>query len=644
MCGLVGYFGGNANISEQSGEVLLESMADQITRRGPDDAGYWYSPEQKIGLGHRRLSIVDLSPAGHQPMSSASGRYIIAFNGEIYNHPQLRKDLSVHARAWRGHSDTETLLAGFDHWGIQKTIELAVGMFAFAVWDRQEHILTLGRDRIGEKPLYYGRHGKTFLFGSEMKALKQHPAFRSEINRDAVSLLLRHNYIPAPYSIYQGISKLEPGCLLSVSALHPEPMVWSYWSVSEIAKRGVKNTFTGSPKEAVDIIEQLASDAIRQQMMADVPLGAFLSGGVDSSTVVALMQAQSSRPVKTFTIGFHEEGYNEAEHAKVIAKHLGTDHTELYVTSDEAISVIPDLPKLYCEPFSDSSQIPTYLVSRLAKQHVTVSLSGDAGDELFCGYNRYQMTNKLWRKLAILPTPLRIAAAKGITSFSPQSWDQLAKCVPGLARFNNIGDKLHKGAGVMASRSVDELYLGLVSHHRSPSTLVIGSQEPATLLSGNIPDLVGLDDVQRMMALDLMTYLPDDILVKVDRAAMGVSLETRVPFLDHRLVEFAWSLPQAIKLREGQSKWPLRQLLYRHVPRELIDRPKMGFGVPLHKWLRGPLKDWAEALLDQNRLVQEGIFEPLPIRILWLEHLSGKRNWAYLLWDILMFQAWFEAQ
>jgi len=454
--------------------------------------------------------------------------------------------------------------------------------------------------------------------------------------------LLRHNYIPAPYSIYQGISKLEPGCLLSVSSTTKEPKVWSYWSSSDAIVAGVQVPFTGTPDDAVDELERLAKLAIKQQMMGDVPLGAFLSGGIDSSAVVALMQTQSTRPVKTFTIGLHEEGYNEAVHAKAVAKHLGTDHTELYVTSEEAMSVIPDLPTLYSEPFSDSSQIPTFLVSKLAKQHVTVSLSGDAGDELFCGYNRYQMTNNLWNKLSMLPVPLRTVLANGINSISPQAWNNLATYMPGAKRFNNIGDKLHKGAGVLASRSVDELYLGLVSAHRDPAVLVVGAKEPSTLLSGNAPDLIGLSDIQRMMALDLMTYLPDDILVKVDRAAMGVSLETRVPFLDHHIVEFAWSLPQSIKLKEGQTKWPLRQVLYRHVPRKLIERPKMGFGIPIDKWLRGPLRGWAESLLDEGRLRREGFFHPGPIRSLWSEHLSGKRNFAGLLWSILMFQAWLE--
>jgi len=519
-------------------------------------------------------------------------------------------------------------------------------MFAFAVWDRQTSTLTLGRDRLGEKPLYYGWQSDVFLFGSELKALKAHPAFENNINRGALCLYTRHNYIPAPYSIYEGIAKLRPGSLLTVSLQQREPKVWAYWSGAQVAEFGVANAFVGSAEQAVDALELLLKDAVRQQMMADVPLGAFLSGGVDSSTVVALMQAQSSKPVKTFTIGFNEEGYNEAVHAKAVAKHLGTNHTELYVTAEQARAVIPRLPTLYDEPFSDSSQIPTFLVSQLARQHVTVSLSGDAGDELFCGYNRYQMTANLWRKLAAVPLPLRKMAARGITSISPQSWNRLAGALAGLilrsARFANVGDKLHKGAGVLASQSADALYLGLVSHWHDPAAVVIGGHEPPTLLTGNVPALEGLDDVQRMMALDMLTYLPDDILAKVDRAAMGVSLETRVPFLDHRVVEFAWSLPQSMKLRDGQTKWALRQVLYRHVPQALIERPKMGFGVPIDSWLRGPLREWAEDLLSETRLKRDGFFHPAPIRQKWAEHLSGQRNWQYHLWDVLMFQAWLE--
>lgn len=649
MCGFTGFLAAPAKTEGELKE-MARFMANALAHRGPDDTGAWVDAQAGIALGHRRLSIVDLSPAGHQPLQSVSGRYMISFNGEIYNHQLLRQTLEAteQAVAWRGHSDTETLLACFDAWGIQGTIERAIGMFAFAAWDRQTKNLTLGRDRLGEKPVYYGWHGlgndAVFLFGSELKALRAHPAFENKINRGALSLYLRHNYIPAPYSIYDGIFKLLPGSLLTVSLEQREPMVWAYWSGAQTAVSGVANVFLGGTEQAVNELEVLLKDAVRKQMMADVPLGAFLSGGVDSTTVVALMQSQSSRPVKTFTIGFDEEGYNEAVHAKALARHLGTDHTELYVTAEQARAVITLLPTLYDEPFSDSSQIPTFLVSQLARHHVTVSLSGDAGDELFCGYNRYQMTANLWRKLAAVPLPLRKLAARGLTSISPQLWNKLEGAFAGLmprsARFANVGDKLHKGAGVLASQSVDALYLGLVSHWHDPTSVVIGGHEPPTLLTGYVPALDALDDVQRMMALDMLTYLPDDILTKVDRAAMGCSLETRVPFLDHRVVEFAWRLPQSMKLRDGQTKWALRQVLYRHVPKALIERHKMGFSVPLDSWLRGPLRQWAEELLSTDRLKREGFFHPAPVRQKWAEHLSGQRNWQSHLWDVLMFQAW----
>jgi asparagine synthase (glutamine-hydrolysing) len=656
MCGLVGFLGGVAGADGD--EALLRGMADALFHRGPDDSGVWCDTVQRIGLGHRRLAIVDLSPAGHQPMVSASRRFEIAFNGEIYNHLDLRRELErlphpnplpkgegINAN-WRGHSDTETLLAAIEVWGVEATLKKAIGMFAIALWDRQTNTLTLARDRMGEKPLYYGWQGngaeRVFLFGSELKALKAHPAFVAEIDRGALCLLLRHNYIPAPYSIYQDIAKLEPGCLLTVSLAQPEPIIWKYWDAIEVARSGVAQPFDGTPEQAVDALEVLVKDAVRQQMMADVPLGAFLSGGIDSSAVVALMQAQSSRPVKTFTIGFNETGFNEAVHAKAVAQHLGTEHTELYVSPQQAMDVIPRLPSLYCEPFADSSQIPTFLVSQLAKQHVTVSLSGDAGDELFCGYNRYQLTSSVWKKISWLPTPVRTLAANGLTSVAPATWDGAARWIPGAGRYIALGDKLHKGASVLASRTIDELYLGMVSHLQNPAEWVVNGQEPPTHLTGLHPDLDGLGDVERMMALDAISYLPDDILAKVDRAGMGVSLEGRVPFLDHRIVEFAWRLPLDYKLRDGQTKWPLRQVLYRHVPRELIDRPKMGFGVPLHDWLRGPLREWAESLLNESRLQREGYFHPAPIQKMWVEHLSGRRNWMAQLWNVLMFQAWLE--
>ncbi len=654
MCGLVGYLGDGAWGGGEAAQVVLGRMANTVFSRGPDDFGFW-ADDAVVGLAHRRLSILDLSPAGHQPMVCATGRYVLVFNGEIYNHLDLRTELAkvgavgAPVGGWRSHSDTETLLAGFAEWGIKATVERCIGMFAFAVWDRQQRVLTLGRDRLGEKPLYYGWQGQGdkafFLFGSELKALKAHPVFATEIDRDALCLLMRLQYIPAPHSIYRGVHKLLPGCLLTVSLNRREPIIERYWSLPEVALAGNRSQLVVSPERMVDELEVLLKSAVRQQMMADVPLGAFLSGGVDSSTVVALMQAQSSQPVKTFTIGFNEEGYNEAVHAKAVAHHLGTDHTEMYVTPRQALDVIPKLPSLYCEPFADPSQIPTFLVSQLARQQVTVSLSGDAGDELFAGYNRYLITQARWKGISRLPLSLRMALASVIYSISPGAWNNalgtLERWAPQSLRQSGFGEKLHKGAGVLAAKSINELYLGLVSHWE-PDGLVIGGQEPSTCLRGRPLELPGLDSVQRMMVLDAITYLPDDILVKVDRAAMGVSLEGRVPFLDHRVVDFAWRVPQSLKLRDGVGKWILRQVLYRHVPKELIERPKMGFSAPIGAWLRGPLKAWAEALLDEGRLRREGYFNPTPIRTKWLEHLSGKRNWQYLLWDVLMFQAWLE--
>ncbi len=652
MCGFVGFLGGEATSGLAGDEAVLRRMADAVAHRGPDDDGYWCDVAQRIGFGHRRLAIVDLSPAGHQPMVSASGRYAMAFNGEIYNHLLMRRQLedSALAPAWRGHSDTETLLAACDAWGIEGALQGSGGMFALALWDRDSSTLTLARDRIGEKPLYYGWQGSgsgaVFLFGSELKALRAHPSFVNAIDRGALSLYMRHNYIPAPYSIYKGIRKLVPGSMLTVSLQQREPMLHTFWSGAQSAVAARDQPFDGSAEQAVDALEGLLKDAVARQMMADVPLGAFLSGGVDSSAIVALMQVQSSRPVKTFTIGFDADGYDEAPHARAVAKHLGTEHTELYVSAEQALAVIPRLPTMYDEPFSDSSQIPTFLVSQLARQHVTVSLSGDAGDELFCGYNRYQITARMWRKLSRLPLPARRLAARSITSITPKAWNRLGQALadwlPRTGRLAHLGDKLHKGANVLTSASVDALYLGLVSHWDDPASVVLGTQEPPTLLTGNRPHLGAMDAVERMMALDLLTYLPDDILVKVDRAAMAVSLETRVPMLDHRVVEFAWSLPQSMKMRNGISKWVLREVLYRHVPRALIERPKMGFGVPLENWLRGPLRSWAEELLSESRLRRDGYFAPGPIRKKWDEHLSGRRNWQYHLWDVLMFQAWLD--
>lgn len=642
MCGLAGFFS-PAKLTADAAEVARQ-MSEAIIHRGPDDTGVWVDAVAGIALAHRRLSILDLSPAGHQPMASNGGRYVIVFNGEIYNHLELREALA--GMAWRGHSDTETLLAAFEAWGIEATLKKCVGMFALALWDCETRSLTLARDRMGEKPLYYGWQGDVFLFGSELKALRAHPAFLGEIDRDALALYLRHNYVPAPYSIYHGIAKLPPGSWLTLPADAPVAVETFYWRARDAAQADVRRDL--NDETAAGELDTLLRRAVGGQMVADVPLGAFLSGGVDSSTVVALMQSQSERPVQTFTIGFHEAGYNEAEQARAVAAHLGTEHTELYVTAEQAMAVIPRLPALYDEPFADSSQIPTLLVSELARRHVTVSLSGDGGDELFGGYNRYMWASRIWRSLGWAPRPLRAALAGVLTSLPPAAWNGvfagLSAFLPKRWRYANPGDKLHKLAGILAVHSPEEIYLALVSHWQQSADMVIGATESATVLTdarqwADVPDFAS-----RMMYLDQMTYLPDDILTKVDRAAMDVSLETRVPLIDHRVVEFAWQLPLSMKIRNGQSKWLLRQVLYRYVPRELIERPKMGFGIPLDAWLRGPLRDWAEALLDESRLRQEGYFYPEPIRQKWAEHLSGQRNWSYHLWDVLMFQAWLEAQ
>lgn len=648
MCGITGYWQTSpVNVADAS--ALVTSMAARIAHRGPDDVGVWVDAEQGVVLGHRRLAIVDLSEAGHQPMLSAQGRYVIVFNGEIYNHQVLRESLdAVAPRSWRGHSDTETLLACIEAWGLKQTVQRATGMFAIALWDRETRTMSFARDRLGEKPLYYGwqpgREG-ALLFGSELKALRGHPNFDTSIDPQALTAFLRTGYVPAPWSIHGGIRKLQPGCIAVLSRPDREPVIEPYWSMEEVVRAGLASPLDVGPEEAVDGLETVLKRAISQQMVADVPLGAFLSGGIDSSTVVALMQAQSTAKVKTFSIGFHEVGFNEADHAKAVAQHLGTEHTELYVTPSEAMQVVPRLPGLYDEPFADSSQIPTFLVAQLARQHVTVALSGDAGDELFCGYNRYLMTRRLWGKLQWMPRPLRQFVARSLRQVPEASWDafidRISAIVPASLQQARFGAKVHKGAQVLGSRSVDDLYLQMVSLWQDPASLVVGGAEPASALTRPSPALAGIGDVERMMAMDALTYLPDDILVKVDRASMGVSLESRVPMLDHQVVEWAWRLPMEYKLRGHSTKWALRQVLYRHVPRALVERPKMGFGVPIDAWLRGPLRDWAENLLSKDALRRSGLLRPEPIRQAWQRHLAEAANMQYPLWNILMFQAWF---
>ncbi|MBY6192892.1 asparagine synthase (glutamine-hydrolyzing) [Marinobacter hydrocarbonoclasticus] len=624
MCGMAGFLGGIPLVAS-----CLTGMANEIRLRGPDDQGIWVDESIGIGLVHTRLSIVDLSPAGHQPMASTCDRFVIAFNGEIYNHHELRAQLESQnsVPVWRGHSDTETLLACFSAWGIEQTLQSTVGMFALALWDKHEQQLTLARDRLGEKPLYWGWCRDTLLFGSELKALKAHPDFKGEVDRGALSLLLRHNYIPAPYTIYQGIEKLPAGQYVQIKKgqARADVQLKAYWQLNQAIERGLANPFSGTDTQATDLLEQTISQAVSGQMLADVPLGAFLSGGVDSSTVVALMQQQSKQPVRTFAIGFDEPGYNEAEYAKEVARHLGTDHTELYVSAQDALDLVPCLPDIYCEPFGDSSQLPTFLVSRMAKQHVTVALSGDGGDELFGGYNPYQFAPRVWGKLKVLPLPLRQIAFRLLSGLP-------------------LPDKLAKLLRVLPAKDKEQFYLILMSHWAHPDQLVIGGQTPPTLISS--PEQWPQTDSFEhwMMAMDAGQYMPDDILVKVDRAAMANSLETRVPLLDHRVFELAWQIPLHMKIRDGVGKWILREVLYRHVPRELIERPKKGFSVPLGQWLRGPLREWAEALLREHRLAQEGYFVPSAVRKVWSQHLQGKHDYSLKLWGILMFQAWLEKQ
>lgn len=657
MCGIAGVWKPRCKIDELA--EVAHSMAQALEHRGPDDGDVWTSAESGLCLAHRRLAVVDLSPEGRQPMRSHCGRYVIVYNGEIYNYPVLRQELEREGAAisWRGHSDTEVVLAAIAHWGIDDALQRFVGMFALAVWDDANKRLYLARDRLGEKPLYYGIVDGGVVFASELKALRRHPGWRESIDRISLSLLLRYSYIPTPRSIYSNIYKLVPGSLLTISGsdLCDVALLNSklrkgkariYWSAIDVARNAVRVGYTGNEQEAEEGLHRTLLDAVRGQMISDVPLGAFLSGGIDSSTVVALMQAQSPWPVRTFTIGFREEEYDEVKYARAIARHLGTQHTELYVTPADALNVIPRLPTVYDEPFADSSQIPTLLLSKLARGHVTVSLSGDGGDELFGGYNRYFWGGRLWRKFRYLPLNVRRLIATGISAISPLTWNVMAKrlrlFMPAEARDGNVGDKLHKLADVLPSADPDALYETLVSLWERPSDIVRGC--PISGATSRFTTLA--NDVacfeQRMMLVDLLTYLPDDILVKLDRAAMSVSLESRLPFLDHRVVEFAWRLPLHYKIRHDTGKWLLRRVLFRYVPRYLIERPKRGFGVPLASWLRGSLRDWAEDLLDPARLRQEGFFEVNPIRRAWGEHLSGGRNWQHHLWGVLMFQAWLE--
>lgn len=656
MCGLTGILAPDGPSSDELSR-LAEAMATALHHRGPDAGGIWAA--DGIALGHRRLSILDLSAAGAQPMASACGRYVIAYNGEIYNHLDLRRDLAAAGAApeWRGHSDTETLLAGIAHWGLDETLRRATGMFAIALWDMRERSLSLARDRIGEKPLYWGWAGRALVFASELKALRQHPEFPRAVCRQALAQYLRYAYVPAPRSIHPGVYKLEPGCILTIEGNPPahapaEPLrpgdrhetlsIRRYWSLDAMLESGAEAPFS-TEAEALDAVDAALRTSVGRQMIADVPLGAFLSGGVDSSLIVALMQTQSARPVRTFSVGFENPAYNEAPYAAAVARHLETDHTELIVTEAEAREVIPQLPVMYDEPFADSSQIPTHLVCRAARRDVTVALSGDAGDELFGGYNRYLWGPRIWRRLDRVPHGLRTGLARGMAAVSVDAWDRIGSLTGGTV--SRLGEKAHRLAVTLRDvRTLDDLYRGLVSTWPGEA-LVIGLDNPArTLLDDPLPAALADDPATLMMAQDMRTYLPDDILCKVDRAAMAISLETRVPFLDPEVLMASARLPADMKIRGGEGKWALRQILYRHVPRELIERPKMGFGIPVGELLRGPLRAWAEDLLGEDRLRRDGLIDPVPVRQAWDEHLSGRRDWTQRLWIVLMLQAWMLAQ
>jgi len=638
MCGIAGFLDPRRRSGDNELKALAASMAGALRHRGPDAQGVWVDAGAGVALGHTRLSIIDLSPAGAQPMVSANGRFALAYNGEVYNAGALRAELEQAGHTFRGHSDTEVMVEGFAAWGVRATVERLIGMFAFAAFDRETRLLTLGRDRLGIKPLYWGHVGGRVAYASELKAFAALPDFAPEIDRDALAAYLCTAYVPAPASIYRGIAKLEPGMLLDVDA-DGETRGERYWSLLDVATRGQEAQLQASETEACDQLDALLTDAVTRRMVADVPLGVFLSGGIDSSTVTALMQKSSATPVKSFSIGFHDAAYNEAEQAKAVASHLGTNHIELYVTAREAQAVVPKLPEIYDEPFADVSQIPTFLVSEMTRKHVTVALSGDGGDELFAGYNRYGQGLRVARALRLLPRPVALCVSQMIGAVPPAMWDRLFEVLPGRVRPRLASEKLQKLAGVLGE-DARGYYRTLIASWAGAWSLVKGATQPNHAAFDDTVRSRFDDELSWMQYADSVTYLPDDILTKVDRASMAVALEARVPILDHRVVDFAWRLPPDLKMRGGQGKWLLRQVLHKYVPKDLVERPKMGFGVPIDAWLRGPLKAWAADLLDPAAMAQAGLLDPGPIQEKWAEHQSGRRNWQHFLWNVLMFEAW----
>ena len=637
MCGFAGFLSVNSADPQERLCEIAGRMAATLQHRGPDDCGVWADADAGYAVGFRRLSIIDLTPSGHQPMLSPSGRFVIAYNGEVYNHSELRSILDKdHGVRFRGNSDTEVILAAVEEWGLERALERFVGMFAFALWDRRKRRLLLARDRLGVKPLYYGTCGQTFLFASELKAIRAHPDFIPEVDRDALVPFLRYGYVPAPRSIYRGIHKLPAGCVLEVGDTGPAPAPRPYWSAESIALAGLESRISDADSAANEL-ETILHESVRLRMISDVPLGVFLSGGIDSSLVTALMREHSPGTVKTFSIGFREASYDEAAWARRVSQHLRTDHTELYVTSTDAMRVVPRLPTVYDEPFADASQIPTLLVSQLAREKVTVALSGDGGDELFGGYTRYLWGPGAWARLCRLPIPARKAAGRLLRGLPPAALSLAELAL--RRRERNAVDKIRKLAQAFDSNSEGRFVRSIHSHWVNPESVVLGAADSEEFL---VCANSGMTFAERMMLSDQGRYLPDDILVKVDRASMAVGLEAREPLLDHRLFAFSWRVPLSMKIVDGKGKWLLRQVLYRHVPAELVERPKAGFTLPLDGWLRGPLREWAAALLEPARLRREGYFNPEAVETAWREHQSGRRNRQLALWDILMFQAWLE--